>query len=94
MPRVNCCTLGLIQFELHSCLVLVSNLEYERSQNSSQLLHHLMEAEKFLVAAGLCLKMEPPSSPYGGLASTISGNLAELQQYIDRVKMMQQMAPM
>jgi len=79
---------GLMLFELHSSLVVVSNLEFDRKGNSSQLLTRLLEASKFLREAGQILRYEPVNSPYGHLASTVESNLEELRQYCDTVKNM------
>jgi len=79
---------GLILFELHSCLVMVANIEFEKKQNPNQLLVRLLEAERILTEADSILKCEPMSSPYGHLASTIQRNRQDLAEYIENVKMM------
>jgi len=79
---------GLMMFELHSSLVMVSNMEFEKKQNSGQLLCRLLEADKFLRDAEKILKMEPRNSPYGHLAATVQSNLMDLSQYIESVKSM------
>eukprot|EP00092_Neocalanus_flemingeri_P021681 GFUD01023519.1.p1 GENE.GFUD01023519.1~~GFUD01023519.1.p1 ORF type:complete len:518 (-),score=116.80 GFUD01023519.1:53-1606(-) len=77
---------GLMMFELHSSLVMVSNMEFEKKRNSGQLLCRLGEADKFLNEAAKILKMEPPNSPYGHLAATVRSNLVDLANYIQSVK--------
>ena len=79
---------GLMMFELHSSLVMVSNMEFEKKQNPGQLLCRLLEADKFLREAEKILKMEPRNSPYGHLAATIKSNLVDLNNYIETVKNM------
>jgi len=79
---------GLMMFELHSSLVMVSNMEFEKKQNPGQLLCRLLEADKFLREAEKILKMEPRNSPYGHLAATIKSNLVDLNKYIETVKNM------
>ncbi|XP_023349723.1 protein msta isoform X2 [Eurytemora carolleeae] len=79
---------GLLLFELHTTLVILSNLEFEKKQNPNQLLIRLLEAEKYLAEADTIMKLEPPTSPYGHLSSTISRNRIELGEYIQTVKMM------
>ena len=75
-------------FELHSSLVMVSNMEFEKKQNPGQLLCRLLEADKFLREAEKILKMEPRNSPYGHLAATVQSNMLELSTYIESVKNM------
>ena len=79
---------GLMMFELHSSLVMVSNMEFEKKRNAGQLLCRLLEAEKYLREAEKIVKLEPPSSPYGHLAATIKSNMADLSSYIESVKNM------
>eukprot|EP00090_Calanus_glacialis_P007363 TRINITY_DN15811_c0_g1_i1.p1 TRINITY_DN15811_c0_g1~~TRINITY_DN15811_c0_g1_i1.p1 ORF type:complete len:518 (+),score=133.58 TRINITY_DN15811_c0_g1_i1:73-1626(+) len=79
---------GLMMFELHSSLVMVSNMEFEKKQNPGQLLCRLLEADKFLREAEKILKMEPRNSPYGHLAATVQSNMLELSTYIESVKNM------
>ena len=62
---------GLMMFELHSSLVMVSNMEFEKKQNPGQLLCRLLEADKFLSEAEKILKLEPRNSPYGHLTATV-----------------------
>jgi hypothetical protein len=66
----------------------VSNLEFERDQESGRLLARLQEAQKLLVEAGTILGLETATSTYGHLALTVQQNLAELHQYIESVKAM------
>ena len=77
---------GLMMFELHSSLVMVSNMEFEKKQNPGQLLCRLLEADKFLREAEKILKMEPRNSPYGHLAATVQSNMLELSTYIESLK--------
>jgi len=79
---------GLMMFELHSSLVVVANLEFERRQAPHQLLTRLLEADRYLREAAVILKLEPRNSPYGHLASTMQENIRELGQYIEQVKNM------
>ncbi len=40
---VTICTRGLILFELHTCLVIMANMEFERNRNPNQLLVRLVK---------------------------------------------------
>jgi len=84
---------GLLMFELHTSLVMVSNQEFEQTQHLDQMLSRLLEAEQLLLKSGQILKLEPPSSPYGQLSLTIASNLTDLQQYIENIKNMKQRGP-
>jgi len=79
---------GLMLFEMHSSLVMVANMEFERRQNSGQLLSRLLEADKILREAAGILQLEAAGSPYGHLAATVQHNIAALSQYIESVKNM------
>jgi len=79
---------GLIMFELHSSLVSLGNMEFEKRQVPPQLLSCLLEADKYLKEAGSILQYEPSNSPYGHLAASIRANMVELSQYIEQVKFM------
>ena len=77
---------GLMLFELHSTLVMVSNMEFEKNQNANSMLSRLLEAETYLKEASKILTVEPPNSPYGQLAGTVKHSMADLTQYIKSVQ--------
>jgi len=79
---------GLMLFELHSTLVMLSNMEFEKNNNSSALLSRLLEAETYLSESARILTVEPPNSPYGQLAANVKNSITDLSQYIESVKTM------
>jgi len=77
---------GLMLFELHSTLVLVSNMEFEKTQNAQMMLSRLLEAETYLTEAARILTVEPSNSPYGQLASSVKHSMSDLTQYIQSIQ--------
>ena len=79
---------GLILYELHSALVMLANLEYALSHNTSNLTNKLLESEALLMEAIRILSPESPNSEFGQVKRAAGESYQQLSQYLESVRTM------
>ena len=79
---------GLLLYELHSALVMLANLEYALSHNTTNLTNKLEESEALLLEAIKILSPESPYSEFGQVKMAAGESYQQLSQYLESVRTM------